>query len=345
MTERTALAGLDRDEVAGVLAGLKEPAYRADQILEWFYKRRAESFDVMTNLPAALRDKLAGALTLSSSTIADTLADADGTTKYVVRLADGHTIETVLIAERPRRTACLSSQVGCPVGCLFCASGARGVARNLDAAEIVEQALHVTRRLDRDDRLTHLVFMGVGEPFLNFPRLMKAIRILNAPWGLHLGARRMTVSTVGIPGTIDKLIQSGLQVNLAISLHAPTDEVRAKLIPYKSLMRVEDLMNAAEDYYELTGRETTFEYVLIADVNDSLDDVKALAKKIKACHATVNLIPYNEVEGSPWKAPSKKAVGDFRNGLIARGINVTLRKRHGAGVHAACGQLRLDAMG
>ncbi len=342
MTERAALAGLERDELAELLSGLKEPAYRADQVLDCFYKRRAESFDAMTNLPSALRDKLGRALRLSTSEVADVREDSDGTTKYVVRLADGHTIETVLIPEGPRRTACLSAQVGCPVGCLFCASGARGVARNLEAAEIVEQALHVARRLDRDDRLTHLVFMGVGEPLLNLPRLMKAIRILNAPWGLGIGARRMTVSTVGIPGTIDRLIQSGLQINLAISLHAPTDELRAKLIPHKSLMRVEDLMNAAEDYYELTGREATFEYVLLAGVNDSPDDSKALAKKIKACHATVNLIPYNEVEGSPFKSPARKAVGDFRSALEARGIKVTQRKRHGSGVHAACGQLRLD---
>ncbi len=344
MTEPVALAGLERDEVTAVFKGLKQPEYRADQVLEWYYKRRADSFDVMTNLPAALRRDLDGALRLYASEVSDVREDADGTTKYVVRLADRHTIETVLIPQRPRLTACLSTQVGCPVGCAFCASGARGVARNLETSEIVEQALHVTRRLDKDDRLTHLVFMGIGEAFLNLPRLMKAIRILNAPWGLHVGARRMTVSTIGIPGTLDALIASGLQVNLAISLHAPTDELRRKLIPYKRLMTVEDLMNAAEDYYELTGREATFEYVLLAGVNDTPEIAKVLAKAVKSCHATVNLIPYNEVEGSRFRTPTMKAIKEFRFALESRGVNVTLRRRHGTGVHAACGQLRLDAM-
>ena len=344
-----ALAGLDREELVAAFAALELPAYRADQVLDWFYKRRADSYDLMTNLPSALREKLPGSVRLYSSRVSDASEDADGTTKFVVRLHDGHTIETVLIPQRPRLTACLSAQVGCPVRCRFCASGAKGVARNLETAEIVEQALHVTRRLDREDRLTHLVFMGVGEPLLNLPRLLKAIRILNAPWGLNVGARRMTVSTVGVPATIDKLIAAGIQVNLAISLHGPTDEMRAKLIPYARLMRVDDLMNAAEDYYEFTGREPTFEYVLLAGVNDTPEVAKVLAKTVKPVHATVNLIPYNEVvlargEKSEFKTPSMKSVKEFRFALESRGVNVTLRRRHGTGVHAACGQLRLDGM-
>jgi 23S rRNA (adenine2503-C2)-methyltransferase len=187
--------------------------------------------------------------------------------------------------------------------------------------------------------------MGVGEGFLNLPNVLKSVRILNAEWGLQIGARRITLSTVGVPGTIDKLIASGLQVNLAISLHAPTDELRAQLIPYRNLMTVEDLMNAAEDYYEFTGREATFEYVLLAGVNDSPELGKALAKRIRAVHATVNLIPYNEVEGAAFQRPSMNAVKEFRHALESRGINVTLRRRHGSGVLAACGQLRRDATG
>ncbi len=343
MSTPIALAGLERDEVLQALAPLGQPAYRADQVLEWYYKRRADSFNLMTNIPGALREKLPDFIALSSSEVADAREDADGTTKLAIRLHDGHTVETVLIPERPRLTACLSTQVGCPVGCAFCASGARGVERNLETAEIVEQAMHVERRLDRDDRITHIVFMGIGEGLLNLPRLLKAVHILNAPWGLNIGARRMTVSTVGIPGTVEKLIASGLQISLAISLHAPTDELRAKLIRHKTLMSVEDLMNAAEDYYEYTGREPTFEYVLLAGVNDSADMAKALAKRLKSVHATVNLIPYNEVEGSGFKRPSMNIVKDFRRALETRGVNVTLRRRHGEGVRAACGQLRLDS--
>jgi len=337
------LGGLDRDELVARLSKLGEPAYRADQLLQWFCRRRALSFDGMSNLPAALRKRLAGMLRLFSTELAETRTDVDGTVKLVLALADGHTIESVMIPEGARRTGCLSTQVGCPVRCRFCASGARGLERNLDTAEIVEQALHLARTLPADEHLTHIVFMGIGEGLLNLKSLVKAIRILNAPWATHLGARRMTVSTVGIPGTISALAEIGLQVNLAISLHAPNDALRARLIPYKNLARVDDLIDAAEDFYLATGREVTFEYVMLSGVNDSPQLADELARKIKPCHATVNLIPYNEVEGAGYQTASSDAVKAFRRVLEAKEVRVTSRRRHGTGVRAACGQLRLDA--
>jgi 23S rRNA (adenine2503-C2)-methyltransferase len=344
MSTHAALGGLDRDELVRLLAKMGEPAYRADQVLQWFYGRRALTFDEMSNLPSSLRTRLAGAMQLFSSRVIETRTDVDGTVKLALALADGHTIESVMIPEAARRTGCLSTQVGCPVGCRFCASGARGFERNLDAAEIVEQALHLARTLPADEHLTHVVFMGIGEGLLNVKSLVRAVRILNAPWAAHLGARRMTVSTVGIPGAILALAEVGLQVNLAVSLHAPSDELRARLIPYKSLARVDDLIDAAEDYYLATGREATFEYVMLAGVNDSPELARELARKIKPCHATVNLIPYNEVEGVPFRTPTPEAVKTFRRVLEEGKVHVTMRRRHGASVAGACGQLRLDAL-
>jgi 23S rRNA (adenine2503-C2)-methyltransferase len=337
------LAGLDDVELADRLKALGQPAYRAAQVLRWYYERLADSFEAMTDLPASLRAMLPEHFTPYQTQVARTLRDADGTIKLGIGLRDGHVVEAVMIPEGKRRTACVSTQAGCPVGCRFCASGARGFERNLDAHEIVEQVLHLSRALAKDERLTHLVFMGIGEGLLNLRGLLRAIRVLNAPWGLNLGARRMTVSTVGLRGTIEKLAAAGLQVNLAISLHAPDDELRRRLIPCDGLMRVDELIVAAEDYYEATGRETTWEYVLLGGVNDTPGHAKALAKKLRPCHATVNLIPYNEVEGSGFLKPTRSALKAFRGTLEGTGVRVTVRRRRGDEVHGACGQLRLDA--
>jgi 23S rRNA (adenine2503-C2)-methyltransferase len=345
MSGPRALAGLEREELVALLAELDAPAWRADQILSWFYARRVDSFDAMTNIPAALRAKLPERLALFTSGAEETVADPDGTTKLGIRLADAHTIEAVMIPEDTRRTGCVSTQVGCPIGCLFCASGAKGFARNLETHEIVEQVVHLERLLAAKGRLTHLVFMGIGEGMLNLPRLIKAIRVVNAPWGLNIGARRMTVSTVGVPNTIGKLARSGIQVNLAVSLHAPTDALRAKLIPRKTILKVDELIDEAEDYYEATGREVTYEYVLLAGMNDSFEIAEELAEKIKPCHASVNLIPYNETPGSAFRRPGPDAVKHFHTVLKRAGVPATVRRRRGSRVHAACGQLRLDMSG
>ena len=343
MSDLRPLAEFDNHELAELVMALGERAYRAEQILDWFYNKRAAWFDEMTNLPAELRRELSERVSPFTTLVTHTETDRDGTVKLVVNLTDGHRVESVMIPERKRRTGCISTQVGCPVGCVFCASGAKGLERNLQTAEIVEQALHLEHALPADEHLTHLVFMGIGEGLLNFARLAKAIHILNAPWGLHIGARRMTVSTVGIPGTIGKLEQFPLQISLAISLHAPTDRLRAQLIPYRNLLTVNQLIDEAEDFYQATGREVTFEYVLLAGVNDSAELAQELAKKVKPCHARVNLIPYNEVAGAGFSTPSKEGVREFRDVLKKHGVRVTARRRRGIGVNAACGQLRIDA--
>lgn len=345
MSARAALAGLDLKELAGVLLPLGEPSYRAGQVVNWLYRRGARSFDEMTDLPAQLRAKLPELVRLFCTEVAREHTDSDGTVKLALRLKDGHTIESVMISEGHRRTGCVSTQVGCPVGCAFCASGAKGLERNLEAAEVVEQVLHLAHALPADEHLTHVVFMGIGEGLLNFRNLVKAVRVLNAPWGMQIGARRMTVSTVGIPGTIEKLAELGLQINLAISLHAATDELRKQLIPHGRLMRVQQLIDAAEDYYLATGREVTFEYVLLAGVNDSAEMAARLAEKIKPCHAAVNLIPYNEVEGAAFRRPSAEGLKQFRDIVRRAGVRVTSRRRRGTGIRGACGQLRLDALG
>ena len=338
------VAGLDREELVAVLKVLGEKPYRADQVLRWVHVRRAASFETMTNLAAALRAKLAATLTVCSSDVASRVADEDGTIKLAVRLDDGHTIEAVMIPAGERRTACVSTQVGCPVGCRFCASGSKGLARNLTTAEIVEQVLHLARTCGEEEHLTHLVFMGIGEGLLNFEALAKAMRILNAPWGMHLGARRMTVSTVGVRGGIAKLAALDMQVTLAISLHAPSDALRRQLIPFAKLLSIRDVIDEATDYFEATGRDVTFEYVLLAGVNDSPKQAEALARLVKPCHARVNLIPYNEVTGVAFSRPTREAVRTFRDVLVKGGVRVTRRRRRGSGANAACGQLRRDAM-
>ena len=343
MSVPLALGGLTREDLVGRVGGLGEKSFRADQVLGWFYRRRARSFEEMTDLPAGLRTRLAGVVRLFASRVVETREDPDGTRKLVVGLDDGHTIESVMIPETRRRTGCVSTQVGCPVGCRFCASGASGLERNLDAAEIVEQAVHLTHTLAVDEHLTHLVFMGIGEGLLNFDALAGAIGILNASWGLGMGARRMTVSTVGVRGTIGKLAAMGLQVNLAISLHAPGDALRRQLIPHKGLMSVKEIVDVSADYFEATGRDVTFEYVLLAGVNDAPVQAESLAAIVKPCHAAVNLIGYNPVPGSAYRAPTVDAVKRFRDVLRACGVHVTARRGRGTGVDAACGQLRRDA--
>ena len=344
MTEPESIAGLDRDDLVAMLKDAGAKSYRADQVLEWLYRRGARSFDEMTNLPVSLREKLAAGLPLFSTRVASDESSRDGTRKFLVELADGHSIETVMIPKSNWRTVCVSTQVGCPVGCVFCASGSAGLVRNLGTGEIVEQLLHASHGLSDEESLSHVVFMGVGEGLLNFDALAKAIGIINAPWGMNIGARRMTVSTVGIRNTIEKLAELGLQVNLAVSLHAPNNKLRGQFIRHGQLLGVDELVSEAEDYFLATGRETTYEYVLLGGVNDSPELAEELAGKIKLSHASVNLIVYNEVEGAGFTSPTDEAVKLFRQTLERRGINVTTRARRGRDVEAACGQLRADAL-
>jgi len=303
------------------------------------FGRGVSDFAEMTDLPRPLRDALAGRWSIRRSEVARRQNSADGTVKLLLSWPDRQTSECVLIPDADRRTACISTQVGCPVGCAFCASGLDGLRRQLSAGEIVEQAVRV-RELCEDGRLTHVVVMGLGEPLANYPALVQALRILNAPWGLNIGARRITVSTVGLPAGIRRLAREGLQVNLAISLHAPDDRLRRTLIPWAGKISIDQIVEAGRDFFETTGREVTLEYILLRGVNDKVYHAHELVRICRKMRCNVNLIRYNPVAGLPFERPSSFATNRFLAELRQRGVNAHLRASRGLDIDAACGQLR-----
>lgn len=335
------------EEIAAVFAELGQPAFRAKQLVEWVFAKRADSFDQMTNLPKAMRDMLATRLVTRSMTIAKVTGSADTTRKFLLKLRDGRYVETVLIPANPalyggksdRRTLCVSSQVGCAYDCKFCASGLAGFTRNLTAAEIVEQIVQVEAYAG--ERVDNLVFMGMGEPLANFSNVTKAIEILNAEWGIGIGARHMTVSTSGLAPQIKKLADFPLQIRLAISLHGATDEVREKIMPVNRKHNIAELFEALEYWNAKRKQFLTFEFILIENINDSLDQARVLAKRARSVNAKVNLIPYNTVEGLPWVRPSEPRQDAFHDVLTGAGVTATLRREKGHDIAAACGQLRL----
>jgi 23S rRNA (adenine2503-C2)-methyltransferase len=337
------LKGLYRDELAALCA----PSYRADQILRWVYEKQAASFEEMTDLPAALRGQLRRQFELNAVRTLKTRHATDTTEKFLFELRDHSLIETVLIPATPglttqsdRHTVCVSTQVGCAYGCKFCASGLEGVKRNLTAAEIVDQVWHV-QKLARQ-RIRNIVVMGMGEPLANYDNLMRALRILNAPWGLGIGARKITVSTVGLVPRIRQLADEPMQIRLAVSLHAATDEVRQRILPVNRKYPLEELLAACEYYVNTQHRKMTFEYILIEGLNDSLDQAHKLASIARRLRAKVNLIPYNPVEGLPWKRPPRDRCKMFAHTLKSHGVTATLRTEKGTDISAACGQLRLQ---
>ena len=326
---------------------LGEPKFRATQVLQWLYQKRATSFDSMSNLGIALREWLAQNLTLRSLSVVRQQGSSDSTRKLLLKLGDGRLIECVLIPANPalygepddRLTLCVSSQVGCAFACKFCASGLAGFTRNLSADEIVEQVL--LAELLSSQRVDNLVFMGMGEPLANLPNLLKAIEILNAPWGLRLGARHMTVSTSGLAPQIRKFADQPLQIRLAVSLHGASDEVRDRIMPINQRYNLEELFDALHYYAERKKQTITFEYILIEGVNDSLHEAESLARRAKPLRAKVNLIPYNTVDGLEWARPSDSQQEAFLATLKRLGIQATLRREKGHDIDAACGQLRL----
>lgn len=345
--ERTLIKSLSREELQHELAGLGEPAYRADQILAWIYQKNAKSFDEMTNLSAELRKKLNDRFELNAVRAMKTKHATDTTEKFLFELQDHSLIETVLIPATPgltsrsdRHTVCVSTQVGCAYGCKFCASGLDGFKRNLSAAEIVDQVLHVHALTGQ--RITNLVIMGMGEPMANYDNLLKALKILNAPWSLGIGARKITVSTSGLAPKIKQLAEEPMQLRLAVSLHGATDEVREKIMPVNKKYPIRALMEACEYYSNTRKRMMTFEFILIEDVNDMLEQATALAKLTHRLRAKVNLIPYNPVPGLPWKRPSEDRCRSFQAVLKQHGVLATLRTEKGTDINAACGQLRLQ---
>ncbi|MFQ5413772.1 MAG: 23S rRNA (adenine(2503)-C(2))-methyltransferase RlmN [Phycisphaerae bacterium] len=323
-----------------MLASWGEPAYRAAQILDWVYARGVEHYADMTNVSKRLRERLSHDVPLYTSTVAARQVARDRTTKLLLAWPDGTTSECVLIPDGDRRTACISTQVGCPAGCVFCASGLDGLQRSLSAGEIVEQAMRVRRLCGAASRLTNVVFMGLGEPLANYASTVRAVRTINADWGMGIGARKITVSTVGLPSQMRRLADEGLQVTLAVSLHAPTDELRRRIVPWAAHIAMGEVVDAARYYFDRTGREVTVEYVLLGGVNDGVDDARRLAAVCGRMRSNVNVIPYNPVAGLPYHRPGAEAADAFVAALRGGGVNVHLRRSRGADIDGACGQLR-----
>lgn len=316
------------------------PPYRARQIRRWVFEGRAESFEAMSDLPKRLRQELGEEWSVFSTSLARRHASPDGTEKLLLECTDGRKIECVLMAEDDRRTVCVSTQVGCGMGCVFCASGLKGVERNLSTGEILEQVLRARNMLPAEERLTNVVVMGMGESLANLDALIPALDGICSHDGLGLSQRRVTVSTVGLPEKIRKFAALGRQYHLAVSLHAPTEALRNELVPVNEKVGLTAVMEAADAYFQRTGRQVTFEYVLLRGINDRPEDASALAGLMERRKAHVNLIPYNPVVGLPFERPTPVSIDRFVRILRGRGVSVTLRKTKGREIDAACGQLR-----
>jgi 23S rRNA (adenine2503-C2)-methyltransferase len=335
--EKRDIKNLSLDELAAELETWGEPAYRAKQVFEWVYKRGAVSFASMTDLPKDLRQRLEETHDLRSLELAERLRSEDGTEKFLFRLKDSRLVESVLIPSGRRLTLCLSTQVGCKYACIFCASGARGYERNLLPSEIIGQVLFLRDRLEAG--LTNFVFMGMGEPLDNFDNVVRVIRVMNSPAGMGIAARRITISTVGIVPAIEKLGKLGLQVNLSLSLHAATDELRSRLLPANRKYPLAKVIKAGADYAKATGRKLTIEYVMISGLNDSAAEARRLASIARRLRAKVNLIPYSPGCGPGFEPSPGPRLEDFRRELESRGVGATVRLSKGGDIRAACGQL------
>ncbi|MEM9367562.1 MAG: 23S rRNA (adenine(2503)-C(2))-methyltransferase RlmN [Planctomycetota bacterium] len=332
------------DESLGAwLAERGHPRFRVGQIRRWMISGRATDFEAMTDLPLKLRRDLAQAFCLFTSQVVSHSESGDGTEKLLVELADGGRVECVLLRDGDRRSICVSSQVGCAMGCVFCASGLDGVDRNLTSGEIVQQMLWLQQRLPAEERLSHIVMMGMGEPLANLPNVLEALDIARDPKGLGISPRRITISTVGLPPAIDRLARSGVPYNLAVSLHAPNDTLRSQIVPTNPKTGIESILAAADRYFEASGRRLTFEYVLLGGLNDAPQHARQLVQLLRKRSVMLNVIPYNPVEGLPYQTPDRDTIALFRKTLEEGGINVNFRVRKGDDINAACGQLRRQA--
>ncbi len=328
------------EELAAFFKELGQPPFRAKQVFRWLY-RGVTSFDEMTDLPKALREQLEERCFLTVPKVARKQVSAiDGTIKYLWELADGNCIETVLMRYQHGNTVCVSSQVGCRMGCAFCASTIAGRVRDLIPSEMVDQVLFT--QLDSGAHISNIVLMGIGEPLDNFDTVMKFLQLVNHPEGLNIGMRHISLSTCGLTEKIDKLAQLGLQLTLSVSLHAPDDETRSQIMPINRSVGVDKLMDTCRRYFKTTGRRISYEYAMIDGVNDSDRQADLLAGLLKGLPGHVNLIPLNDVEESPLK-PSRR-VAQFQKRLEAHGVTVTVRRRLGSDIDASCGQLRRKAM-
>lgn len=339
---RTTLYDLSYDDLRARMAALDQQPFRAAQIYDWTYKKLVTDYGQMANLPAELQSTLSETLPMDPLTQVHAVETDDGETiKFLYTTHDGQLVETVLMFYPDRATVCVSCQVGCAVGCAFCATGLGGLQRNLTAGEMVVQAVHAARvARERGRPLTNLVMMGMGEPFHNYRETMKFIAILNDKHGLEFGARRITVSTSGIVPGIQKLAEEPYQVNLAISLHAPNDTLRSRLVPINGRFPVEVLMQTARDYIARTGRRISFEYALMKGINDSDEVAEELADLLQGMLCHVNIIPLNPVDVLPYERPETEDIDRFAAALERRGVPTTVRYSRGVEIAAACGQLR-----
>lgn len=336
---------LTHEELENYFTSKGEKKFRATQIFEWLYRNRVDSFDQMTNVAKKTIEELKADFYFGSLEIALKQVSLDGTTKYLFRLNDGKLIETVLMRHNYGNSICVTTEVGCNMGCSFCASGELGKVRNLELAELVEQVIMVQKDLDKVyERISNIVVMGIGEPFDNYDNVLKFLKVVNFPKGLEIGARHITVSTCGIVPKIKEFASFELQVNLAISLHAPNNNLRSKIMKINKVYPIEEIMDAVKYYLEKTNRRVTFEYILLKDVNDSTQCAKELAHLIKGMNAYVNLIPYNEVTTKSYRKVTRETAEQFFKILDDNHIQATLRMEHGADIDAACGQLRAKKM-
>ncbi|MFN9717823.1 MAG: 23S rRNA (adenine(2503)-C(2))-methyltransferase RlmN [Planctomycetota bacterium] len=337
-----AILDLTLEQLVDWLRDNGQPAFRAKQIHRWLVERRVSSFEQMTDLPATLRTKLAESFRFLAFEIIGHQIARDRTEKLLLKLRDGEFVECVLMRDPDRRTVCISTQVGCAMGCVFCASGLLGVKRNLTTTEIIEQVLVLHRLMSDEEHITNVVVMGIGEPLANYRALMQSLEFLTSDAGFKLGARRITVSTVGLPEKIREFARSGHQFHLAVSLHAPNDALRTQIVPVNRKTGIAEILDAAEDYFQVTGRRISYEYVLLAGVNDRPSHAEELAMLLRGRNAHVNLIPMNGVSELVMTAPRDPDTQQFLAILEARGITATVLKRKGEYIDAACGQLRLN---
>jgi 23S rRNA (adenine2503-C2)-methyltransferase len=341
---RRAMLEVPNEEILAWLGARGQAPLRVRQMRRWLLSGRATSFEQMSDLPKQLREELAASFRPLGSDIARHLVSCDGTHKLLLRLHDNQVIECVLLQEADRRTVCISTQVGCGMGCVFCASGIGGLVRNLTAGEILEQLIHARNLLPAEERLTHIVVMGMGEPLANLDALLQALAVATSPQGLGIGARHITISTVGLPAKIRRLADLKKQYHLAVSLHAPNEELRSRIVPTTEKMGLSAILEAADYFYATTGRQVTYEYVLLRDINDQPAHAAELVKLLRGRQAHINLIPFNDVEGLPYRRLTQQALTDFVAILRGAGLSVKVRKRKGADIDAACGQLRRAAL-
>jgi 23S rRNA (adenine2503-C2)-methyltransferase len=352
---RRGILDVPGDELRAWFTEQGEKPLRAKQVRRWLLAGGAESFEAMSDLPKALRERLAEAFVPLASKVVRHLQADDGTHKLLVKLPDGQLIECVLIQEDKRRTACISTQVGCGMGCVFCASGLNGVERNLTPGEMLEQLVRLrnlplwqgSSRIPSGagvERLTNIVVMGMGEPLANLDHLLEALDVATAKDGLGIGARHITISTVGLPAKIRHLADADKQYHLAVSLHAPNDAVRTRIVPTNDKTGLDAILAAADYFFQKTGRQVTFEYVLLGGINDDATHGRELARLLEGRRAHVNVIPFNDVPGLPYRRPTPEALAAFLAPLKQRGVSVKVRKRKGAQIDAACGQLRRSSL-